>query len=164
MEDTLDLQTPYIIDMLSALTGVALGREADDLAMPMFDAVRIFRPKSPRLDSFEGWFCIRRGDLPGATRHLTAAVEALGAEAGPARALLAMVNGAQGDPTWAAQAQVVIEENTDAASVDLMHKLKGIHTGGEHSGDAEAIPASSPSAEDTASAAIMGTRRFMVRG
>ena len=125
MNQDLDTAHPYKINMLMALTGLALARDADQLAQPMFDLVRRFRPKSPRVDSFEGWFCMRRGDLLGATRHLTAAVEALGSEAGSARTLLAMVLCAQGDPSWLTQAQIVIDEGWDPNGVFLMKSLRG---------------------------------------
>lgn len=125
MNQDIDTAHPHKINMLMALTGLALSRDADQFAQPMFELVSRFRPKSPRVDSFEGWFCMRRGDLLGATRHLTAAVEALGSESGSARTLLAMVLCAQGDPSWLVQAQIVIDEGWDPNGVFLMKSLRG---------------------------------------
>ncbi len=125
MNQDIDTAHPHKIDMLIALTGLALAREADELVRPMFDLIRRFRPESPRVDAFEGWLCLRSGDLLGATRHLTAAVQVLGPGAGSARTLLAMVLCAQGDPSWLTQAQAVIDEGVDPHGAFLMKSMRG---------------------------------------
>lgn len=159
MDTQTDRQLPHLIDMLSALAGVAISRQADELAIPLLDAVRAFRPHSPRLDAFEGWFCIRRGDLPGAARHLTAAVDGLGDDAGPERALLAMVNCAQGNPVWAAQAQTVLDNDKDPSSVKLVRTLSGAAGAtDEERADTASITPATPTTQSPAQ------RRFSVRG
>lgn len=121
----IDRRQAEVIDALIALTGVALTRDRQALALPLFEAARRFRPSSPRLESFEGWFCLHRGDLAGAQRHLSSAVDKLGDEAGSARSLLAMVLCALGDPGWAAHAEAVIHENRDPHGVYLMKSMRG---------------------------------------
>lgn len=158
MDSTIDAQSPYLIDMLTRMTGIALARGANELATPMLEAVRRIRPGSPRLDSFEGWLCIQRGDLVGATRHLTAAVEALGPRAGSARALLAMVNCALGDPVWATQAQAVVDDNPDPDSVGLVQAMRGVTDAAPAAAGPPATPAVS------ADAAVRERRRYAVRG
>ena len=163
MDTTVDAQAPHIIDMLMALTGIALARRADDDALTIVDAVRRFRPHSPRLDSFEGWFCIRRGDLVGAARHLTAAVDGLGADAGPARALLAMVNCARGDPVWSAQAQEVVDNNADPSSVGLVQAIRSV--AGTHTVEPQqAVQASAANTATPIAPGIADGRRFLLRG
>ncbi|CAN5643839.1 hypothetical protein BH10PSE18_BH10PSE18_22990 [soil metagenome] len=125
MNEDIDTAHPHKINMLIAMTGLALAREADELVRPMFDLVRRFRPESPRIDDFAGWLCLRRGDMLGATRHLTAAVQVLGATAGSARTLLAMVLCARGDPSWLTQAQAVIDEGVDPHGAFLMKSMRG---------------------------------------
>jgi hypothetical protein len=70
-------------------------------------------------------------------------VDALGAEAGSARTLLAMVLCAQGDPSWLTQAQAVIDEGLDPHGAFLMKSLRG-------DADAQPVQAGTPAAESTA--------------
>lgn len=121
----LDKRQPELIDALLSLAGIALTCNLEALALPMLDAVRKFRPDSPRLDSFDGWFCLRRGDMTGAVRHLSKAVENLPDEAGSTRALLATVLCAQGDAAWQTHAEIVIAKNEDPGSVYLMKAMRG---------------------------------------
>lgn len=119
----IDKKRPELANALIALIGLALAREADLLAQTMFDLVQRMRPESPRLESFQGWFCLRQGDVAAAGRHLLSAVAALGDEAGTARTLLAMVLCAQGDPSWLPHAQVIIADGRDENSVALLKSL-----------------------------------------
>jgi type III secretion system HrpB1/HrpK family protein len=119
----LDKKRPDLADAFIALIGLALAREADQLAQTMFDFVKRLRPQSPRLEAFEGWFCLRQGDVAAAARHLRSAVEVLGDEAGTARTLLAMVLCAQGDPSWLPHAQAIIADGRDESSVALLKTL-----------------------------------------
>lgn len=119
----LDKQRPELADALIALIGLALAHEADALAQTLFEWVRRLRPESPRLEAFQGWICLREGDVAAAGRHLRIAVEALGDEAGTARTLLSMVLCAQGDPTWLAHAQAIISDGRDENSVALLKTL-----------------------------------------
>jgi type III secretion system HrpB1/HrpK family protein len=123
MLNQLDKQRPELADALIALIGVALSREADQLAQPMFDLVKILRPEAPQLDAFQGWFCLRQGDVMSASRHLRSAVDVLGDKAGTARTLLAMVLCAQGDPAWLTHAKDIIADGQDQNSVALLKTL-----------------------------------------
>lgn len=125
MNTGIDSTLPSLADMLFALAGVALARDGDGAASSMVEAARRLRPDSPLVEAFDGWFCVRRDDLLGATRHLSSAVEILGAQAGSTRTLLAMVLCAQDDPAWLTQAQLVIDENVDANGAFLMRTLMG---------------------------------------
>ena len=125
MTQDLDHLQPEIMDAMIALTGVALKKDLISLATPMFEAARRFRPASPNLEHFAGCFALRRGDLVGAVQHLSSAVDKLGAEAGAARSLLAMVMCAQGDRAWESHAQHVIDDAKDPQSVYLMKTMLG---------------------------------------
>ncbi len=119
----LDKQRPDLAEAFIALIGLALAREADQLAQTLFDLVKRIRPESPRLEAFQGWFSLRQGDVAAAGRHLRSAVNALGDEAGSARTLLAMVLCSQGDPTWLQHAQAIISDGRDENSVSLLKTL-----------------------------------------
>lgn len=119
----LDQQRPELADAFIAVIGLALAHESDSLAQTIFDLVKRMRPESPRLEAFQGWFCLRQGDVAAAGRHLRSAVEVLGDEAGTARTLLSMVLCAQGDPTWLPHAQAIIADGRDENSVALLKTL-----------------------------------------
>jgi len=119
----LDKQRPELADVFIALIGVALARDMEYPAKTMFELVQRLRPDSPRLEAFQGWFCLRQKDLIGAGQHLHRSVNLLGEQAGSARSLLAIVLCAQGDPNWITHAQVIIDDGRDKKSVEILTKL-----------------------------------------
>lgn len=119
----IDKKRPEVADAFIALIGLALAREADQLAQTMFDMVQCLRPESPRIEGLHGWFCLRQGDVVAASRYLRSAVAGLGDEAGTARTLLAIVLCAQGDPSWRSHAQIIIADGRDVNSVALLTTL-----------------------------------------